>query len=126
MTFNFDKFEKIKDRFAETLKVQMQTRCFNQMAPSFDVTVDIHGRYRGNGKKIEVVTSDLTERMNFNMFEEICLVDFGGNVMTGENDDLYWMPIYWSYQNKSGGGNGCEAFTVYFNDSGEIKQVRAA
>jgi hypothetical protein len=123
MEFNFDDFERIKDEFAETIKVQMQTRCFNPLAPSFDVEVNVYDQCRGYGKRIDVRTSDIASHMNFTMFEEICLADFGGGVMKGESDDLYWLPINWGYQHKGGGGNSCEAFTVYFNDSGEIVKV---
>lgn len=126
MAFDFNKFEKIKDEFAETIKVQMQTRCFNPLAPSFDVEVGIYKLGRGYGKRITVETTDISKHMNFSIFKGIKLSDFGGGVQRLAEGDIYRMPVNWSYQHHGGGGNSCEAFTVYFNDAGEITRVREA
>ena len=121
--FNFDKFEKHLPEFTARLKEQMQTRCFNPIAPDFEVEVNVFEQGRGYGKRISVLTTDITKHMNFNMFAEIRLHNFGGSV-SGDGDSLYWLPIDWRYEHKSGGSNGCQAFIVMVNDDGEIVEVR--
>jgi hypothetical protein len=120
--FDFDKFEKHIPEFTARLKEQMQTRLFNPIAPDFEVTVSVYDQGRGYGKRIAVETTDIVERMNFKMFDEMRLHNFGGNAV--KNSRKYWLPIDWRWQNFGGGGNGTTAFTVYLNDSGEITKVR--
>ena len=123
--FDFEKFEKIADVFAETLKTQMQTRMFNPLAPSFDVTVSVFDKGRGFGKAISVETSDIAKHMNFNMFAAVKLHNFGGGVMKHE-PEKFWLPIDWRWEHKDGGSNGAHAFTLIINDAGEILEVREA
>jgi hypothetical protein len=121
--FDFDKFEKHIPEFTRRLKEQMQTRLFNPIAPDFKVEVNVFEQSRGHGKRISVETSDIAEHMNFNMFAEVRLHNFGGGVCK-DKTDLFWLPIDWRWESEGGGSNGTTAFTVFVNDSGEIVKVR--
>ena len=121
--FDFDKFEKHIPEFTARLKEQMQTRLFNPIAPNFEVEVNVYDQGRGYGKRITVVTTDIAEHMNFKMFGEVGLHNFGGNALK-DDPHTYWLPIDWRWQNVDGGSNGTSAFTLYVNDSGEIVRIR--
>lgn len=121
--FNFEEFEKHIPVFTNLLKIQMQTRMFNPVAPNFDVEVTIIDRGRGYGKQINVTTSNIAEHMNFNMFESVRIINFGGDVIQSE-PNMYWLPIDWRWESKGGGSNGTRAFTLHINDKGEILKVR--
>lgn len=120
--FNFEKFEQNIPKFASLLKTQMQTRLFHPIAPDFDVKVAI---VTGNWEKkyIEVETTGLAKHMNFHMFEEVWLHNFGGNLIGKTN--RYWLPINWGWTSISGGSNGTQAFTCYVSDAGEIVEVKS-
>ena len=119
--FDFDKLEKNRFKLAKTLKLQMQTRLFDPVSPDFDVVVDVFDQGRGYGKKISVETSDIAERMNFKMFAEVKLHNFGGGLINDSNQ--YWLPIDWRWSHKDGGSNGTRAFTCYVTDDGELSAV---
>lgn len=121
--FDFDKFEKHIPEFTARLKEQMQTRLFNPIAPDFEVEVSVYDQGRGYGKRIAVTTTDIAEHMNFKMFGEVGLHNFGGSTLKDEAHK-YWLPIDWRWQNIDGGGNGTRAFTVFLTDNGEITKVR--
>ena len=120
--FDFDNFEKNAKAFAMTLKTHMQTRLFHPIAPDFDVRVYTFDKGRGYGKGIAVETTDIAEHMNFKMFGKVKLHNFGGSLMK-DTPDLFWLPIDWRWESIEGGSNGTRAFTVYVNDSGEVKKI---
>lgn len=120
--FDFDKFEKNIPKFVLQLKTQMQTRCFNPVAPDFDVEVSVFDKGRGYGKGISVETTDIAKHMNFNMFGTVRLVNFGGGDMT--QTDSFWLPIDWRWESKGGGSNGTRAFVCYVSDDGNITAIR--
>ena len=115
--FDFKKFEQNIPKFANLLKTQMQTRLFHPIAPDFDVKVAVVTR-KWKEKKIDVETTGLAKHMNFHMFAEVWLHNFGGGVL--KESDHYWLPIDWRWTSTNGGGNGTTAFTCYVNDNGEI------
>lgn len=121
-TFDFEKLERNIDYLARNLKMQMQTRLFNPIAPDFELEVTVVEKSRGYGKAISVETTDIAKHQNFQMFAKVRLHNFGGSVM--EDDDLYWLPIDWRWESKDGGSNGTRAFTCYVNSAGEIVEVR--
>lgn len=123
--FDFEKFEKVADVFAEKLKTQMQTRLFFPVSPAFEVKVGVFDKGRGWGKGISVETTDIVKHMNFNMFAKVWLHNFGGGVMKDE-PEKFWLPIDWRFENKDGGSNGTHAFGLIINDAGEILEVREA
>jgi len=121
--FDFDKFEKNIPKFVLQLKTQIQTRCFNPIAPDFDVEVSVFDKGRGYGKGIAIETTDIAEHMNFKMFGKVWLHNFGGSVLK-EVPDSFWLPINWRWESKGGGSNGTDAFTCYVNDAGNITAIR--
>lgn len=120
--FNFEEFERNIPKFADLLKAQMQRRLFTAPAPDFEVKVQVFDNGKGYGKRISVETSDIAEHMNFSMFGEVSIHDFGGGTM--KTDPWYWLPIDWQWSNKgNGGSNGTRAFTCYVSDSGGIVKI---
>jgi hypothetical protein len=53
------------------------------------------------------------------MCGELIISNFGG-AWSLQREDLYWLPIHYSYRHYGGGHNGCEIAVAWVSEYGEV------
>ena len=86
---------------------------------SVDLTITVEPPKWGKGFQVVIKSENLASKAGIMtpVFEELYLISSGGRVAFDESKGhaVAWVPVHYSWELKSGGGNGTELLTAWYD-----------